>query len=153
MQNLTVFENPAFGTVRTVEVEGEPWLVGRDVAAALGYSDTDQALRRHVDDEDKLTRNFDGSGQNRSMTIINESGLYSLVLSDASCPLAHQPERTSGTLRTFLSMGISGKTPSKRANYPNYPLSPKYRKYPNYPQQNPRPAVRPGSACAKEALL
>ena len=88
MQNLTVFENPAFGTVRTVEVEGEPWLVGRDVAAALGYSDTDQALRRHVDDEDKLTRNFDGSGQNRSMTIINESGLYSLVLSDASCPLA-----------------------------------------------------------------
>ena len=88
MQNLTVFENPAFGTVRTVEVEGEPWLVGKDVAEALGYSDTDQALRRHVDDDDKLTRSFDGSGQSRSMTIINESGLYSLVLSDASCPLA-----------------------------------------------------------------
>ena len=81
MQNLTVFENPAFGTVRTVEVEGEPWLVGKDVAEALGYSDTDQALRRHVDDDDKLTRSFDGSGQSRSMTIINESGLYSLVLS------------------------------------------------------------------------
>ena len=112
MQNLTVFENPAFGTVRTVEVEGEPWLVGKDVAAALGYSDTDQALRRHVDDEDKLTRNFDGSGQNRSMTIINESGLYSLVLSDASCPLATPPERTSGILRTFQSIGISGKTPA-----------------------------------------
>ena len=53
--------------------------MARDVAAALGYSDTDQALRRHVDDEDKLTRNFDGSGQNRSMTIINESSLYSLA--------------------------------------------------------------------------
>ena len=53
--------------------------MARDVAAALGYSDTDQALRRHVDDEDKLTRNFDGSGQNRSMTIINESRLYSLA--------------------------------------------------------------------------
>ena len=81
MNNLTIFESPEFGAIRTVELDGEPWLVGKDVATALGYSDTDQALRRHVDDEDKLTRNFDGSGQNRSMTIINESGLYSLVLS------------------------------------------------------------------------
>ena len=53
--------------------------MARVLAAALGYIDTVQALRRHVDDEDKLTRNFDGSGQNRSMTIINESGLYSLA--------------------------------------------------------------------------
>ena len=53
--------------------------MGKDVAEALGYSDTDQTLRRHVDDDDKLTRSFDGSGQSRSMTIINESGLYSLV--------------------------------------------------------------------------
>ena len=81
MNNLTIFESPEFGSIRTVELDGEPWLVGKDVAQALGYTDTDQALRRHVDDEDKLTRNFDGSGQNRSMTIINESGLYSLVLS------------------------------------------------------------------------
>lgn len=51
------------------------------MAEALGYSDTDQAIRKHVDDEDKLTRQFNGSGQNRSMTIINESGLYSLILS------------------------------------------------------------------------
>lgn len=78
---LTVFENPEFGSIRTVEVDGEPWLVGKDVAQVLGYTDTDQALRRRVDDEDKLTRNFDGSGQNRNMTIINESGLFSLVLS------------------------------------------------------------------------
>lgn len=70
-----------FGKVRVVEVDGEPWMVGKDVAAALGYSDTDQALRKHVDDEDKLTRQFNGSGQSRSATIINESGLYSLVLS------------------------------------------------------------------------
>lgn len=81
MNDLTIFESPEFGAIRTVELDGEPWLVGKDVAQALGYTDTDQALRRHVDDEDKLTRNFDGSGQNRSMTIINESGLYSLVLS------------------------------------------------------------------------
>ena len=51
------------------------------MARALGYGDTDQALRKHVDEEDKLTRQFDGSGQNRNMTVINESGLYSLVLS------------------------------------------------------------------------
>ena len=92
MQNLTVFENPAFGTVRTVEVEGEPWLVGKDVAAALGYSNTKDALAKHVDPEDK--RQDDGvaicdpMGREQHPTIINESGLYSLVLSDASCPLA-----------------------------------------------------------------
>ena len=80
-KSFTIFENPEFGSIRTIELDGEPWMVGKDVAIALGYGDTDQALRRHVDDEDKLTRNFDGSGQNRSMTIINESGLYSLVLS------------------------------------------------------------------------
>lgn len=64
-----------------MEVNGEPWLVGKDVATALGYSDTSDALKRHVDEEDKLTRRFTDSGQNREMYIINESGLYSLVLS------------------------------------------------------------------------
>ena len=81
MNELMIFNNPEFGDIRTVEVNGEPWLVGKDVAQALGYGDTDQALRKHVDDEDKLTRQFNGSGQNREMYIINESGLYSLVLS------------------------------------------------------------------------
>lgn len=81
MNELMIFNNPEFGAVRTVEIDGEPWLVGKDVAMALGYSDTDQALRKHVDDEDKLTRQFNGSGQSRNMTVINESGLYSLVLS------------------------------------------------------------------------
>ena len=81
MNDLQLFNNPEVGAVRAVEVDGEPWFVGKDVAQALGYNDTDQALRKHVDDEDKLTRLFDGSGQGRSMTTINESGLYSLVLS------------------------------------------------------------------------
>ena len=62
------------------------------MAAILGYGDTDQALRKHIDDEDKLTRRFDGSGQNRQMTIINESGLYSLVLS-SKLPGAKQFKR------------------------------------------------------------
>ena len=106
MNDLTVFENPEFGAIRTVEVDGEPWLVGKDVAQVLGYTDTDQALRRHVDDEDKLTRNFDGSGQNRSMTIINESGLYSLVLS-SKLPTARKFRRwvTSEVLPSIRRTG------------------------------------------------
>ena len=76
-----VFANPEFGQIRVIEIEDEPWLVGKDVAAVLGYSDTDKAIRTHVDNEDKLTRQFGGAGQNRCVTIINESGLYSLVLS------------------------------------------------------------------------
>lgn len=81
MTDLQVFNNPEFGEIRAVEIDGEPWFVGKDMAAALGYGDTDQALRKHVDDEDKLTRQIDGSGQKRDMTIINESGVYSLIFS------------------------------------------------------------------------
>lgn len=92
MNDLTIFENTEFGSIRAVEINSEPWFVGKDVAGALGYADTDQALRRHVDDEDKLTRNFDGSGQARGMTIINESGLYSLVLS-SKLPTARKFKR------------------------------------------------------------
>ena len=55
MADLKIFENPAFGQVRTLELEGEPWFVGKDVAQALGYSNTRDALDRHVDDEDKNT--------------------------------------------------------------------------------------------------
>lgn len=78
MNELKIFENPVFGQVRTVEREGEPWFVGKDVAQALGYSNTRDALDRHVDDEDKNTVvNFDGNRGNPNMTIINEPGLYS----------------------------------------------------------------------------
>ena len=79
MYNIKIFENAEFGQVRTVILDGEPWFVGKDVAEALGYKDTDQALRKHVDNEDKLTSQFDGSGQKREMHIINESGLYSMI--------------------------------------------------------------------------
>ena len=79
MSNIKIFENAEFGQVRTVMIDGEPWFVGKDVAEALGYKDTDQALRKHVDNEDKLTSQFDGSGQKREMHIINESGLYSMI--------------------------------------------------------------------------
>lgn len=69
--------------VRTMTINGEPYFVGKDVAEVLGYSDTNQAIRKHVDDEDKLTRQFDWSGQNRNMTVINESGVYNLIFGAA----------------------------------------------------------------------
>ena len=81
MNELKVFENPAFGQVRTIEIDGEPWFVGKDVAVALGYTNTAKAVRDHVDEEDKLTERIVLSGQNREVIFINESGLYSLILS------------------------------------------------------------------------
>lgn len=67
--------------VRTLTINDEPWFVGKDVATILGYKNTKDALSKHVDDEDKLGSQIATSGQNREMTIINESGLYSLILS------------------------------------------------------------------------
>lgn len=79
MKELKVFENEKFGEIRTLIVNDEPYFVGKDVASILGYKDTNQAIRNHVDECDKLSRDFNGSGQNRQMYVINESGLYSLI--------------------------------------------------------------------------
>ena len=81
MKEMQIFENQEFGAVRTVELDGEPWLVGKDVAQALGYSNPRKALADHVDEEDKGVTKCDTLGGVQEMTIINESGLYSLVLS------------------------------------------------------------------------
>lgn len=78
---LKVFENPTFGQVRTIEIDNEPWFVGKDVAEALGYSNTRDALSKHVDEDDKATVAFHDGSQNRNVTAVNESGLYSLILS------------------------------------------------------------------------
>lgn len=67
--------------IRTVEKDGEPWFVGKDVAAVLGYAKPENAIARHVDDEDKSTTPFQGTAYETRATIINESGLYSLILS------------------------------------------------------------------------
>ena len=80
-KELQIFNNPEFGEIRTTVIDGEPWLVGKDVATALGYVDTFGALKKHVDDEDKQNCQNDSFESPRGMTIINESGLYSLVLS------------------------------------------------------------------------
>lgn len=75
------FSDTEFGAIRAIlDGNNEPWFVGKEIAEKLGYKDTDQAIRKHVDDEDKLTRRIDGSGQGRDMTLITESGLYSLIL-------------------------------------------------------------------------
>lgn len=81
MRDLKIWENPEFGTLRVIEQDGEPWMVGKDVAQALGYADTFGALKKHVDEEDKQNCRFGSFESNRGLTIINESGLYSLVLS------------------------------------------------------------------------
>lgn len=113
MKNMTVFESPEFGTIRTVELDGAPWLVGKDVAAALGYSNPRDALAKHVDDEDKNTVAIcDGTPGNPNQTIINESGLYSLVLS-SKLPTARKFKRwvTSEVLPSIRRTGqYSAKT-------------------------------------------
>ena len=85
MNEMRLFENPQFGKIRAIEIDGEPWMVGKDVATALGYSNTKDALARHVDNEDKRQEDgvviHDPMGREQHPTIINESGLYSLVLS------------------------------------------------------------------------
>ena len=81
MTDLQIFNSPEFGAIRTIEKDGEPWFVGKDVAAALGYTNARNAVPAHVDDEDKLRTQIEYAGQKRDITIINESGLYSLVLS------------------------------------------------------------------------
>ena len=77
---LMLFSNEEFGEIRTLLIDGEPWFVGKDVASTLGYRDHTDALKRHVDFEDKLSRCFTDSGQSRTMVIVNESGLYCLIL-------------------------------------------------------------------------
>lgn len=96
MNELQIFNNPEFGEVRTIERDGEPWFVGKDVAAALGYSDTADSLKKHVDEEDKQLLK-PGEMPTLKMSnfgayIINESGLYSLVLS-SKLPAAKQFKR------------------------------------------------------------
>lgn len=80
MKDIQIFNNVQFGQVRVITKDGEPWFVGKDVAEILGYANTRDALSKHVDLEDKSDVAIHDGSQNRTMTIINESGLYSLIL-------------------------------------------------------------------------
>ena len=79
MNELQIFENDEFGKVRTVVIDNEPWMVGKDVADALGYANSRDAISRHVDDEDKGVAKCDTLGGKQDLQIINESGMYDLV--------------------------------------------------------------------------
>ena len=93
MENVEIFKNPEFGEVRTLMVNNEPWFVGKDVAEALGYKDTVNALKAHVDEEDKMGWQITTPSRGeQNAVIINESGLYSLVLS-SKLPTARQFKR------------------------------------------------------------
>ena len=92
MSDIKVFENDAFGSVRTMDMEGEVWFVGKDVAEILGYTNPSKALADHVDEEDKLNNESLSSLGQRGGWLINESGLYSLVLS-SKLPTARQFKR------------------------------------------------------------
>lgn len=81
MNNLQIFNNPEFGEIRTIQRDGEPWFVGKDVATALGYKDTTNALKSKVDNEDKGGWQITTPSGIQEMTIINESSLYCLIFS------------------------------------------------------------------------
>lgn len=92
MNDIKVFENDAFGSVRTIDREGDVWFVGKDVAEILGYTNPSKALADHVDEEDKLNNESLSSLGQRGGWLINESGLYSMVLS-SKLPTAKQFKR------------------------------------------------------------
>lgn len=79
MSNLQIFENEEFGEIRTVTIDNEPWFVGKDVATALGYSNSRDAILKHVHEDDKGVAKCDTPSGKQEMTVINESGLYALI--------------------------------------------------------------------------
>lgn len=81
MNDLQIFKNKEFSEIRTVTIDSEPWFVGKDVAVALGYSNPQKAVRDHVSEEDRGVNEMDTPSGKQSLVIINESGLYSLILS------------------------------------------------------------------------
>ncbi len=107
MENkLQIFSNEQFGTLRTVKINNEIYFVGKDVALILGYVNTFDAIEKHVDEEDKLVSQIASAGQMRNVTVINESGLYSLILS-SKLPKAKEFKRwvTSEVLPSIRKHG------------------------------------------------
>lgn len=119
MNELQIFKNPDFGQVRVIEQDGEPWFIGKDIAEILGYSKTRNAIATHVDEFDKALAPIQGgcSTGTQNTTIINESGLYSLILS-SKLPTAKQFKRwvTSEILPSIRKNGTySGHRQGRKA--------------------------------------
>ena len=107
MKDLQIFKSPEFGQVRVIENNGEGWLVGKDIADALGYAEPHKAIDRHVDEEDRTKHPIPTNGGLQESWIINESGLYSLVLS-SKLPTAKKFKKwvTSEVLPTIRKHGM-----------------------------------------------
>ena len=119
MNELQIFSNSEFGSIRTITIDGNPWFVGKDIAEALGYVNSKKVLADHVDSEDKRliqrSQIVTLEVPNRGLTIINESGLYSLILS-SKLPSAKKFKRwvTSEVLPAIRQTGhyeVAGYTP------------------------------------------
>lgn len=113
MNELQIFNNEEFGNIRSLMIDNEPWFVGKDVAEALGYKNSRNAVPTHVDEEDKLSTQIEYTGQKRNVTVINESGLYSLILS-SKLPSAKKFKHwvTSEVLPTLRKTGSYTKVPT-----------------------------------------
>lgn len=114
MNNIQVFNNEELGCIRTVMINDQPWFVGKDIAVALGYSNTRDALAKRVDAEDKGVAKRDTLGGTQELAVINESGLYSLILS-SKLPSAKKFKHwvTSEVLPCIRKTGHYGNTPLK----------------------------------------
>ena len=116
MNELQVFNNDEFGSVRTWVVDDVPWFVGKDIATILGYAKPENAIANHVDDEDKTSTLIQGSGSNykSKAILVNESGLYSLILS-SKLPNAKKFKRwvTGEVLPSIRKTGSYGKPMSQ----------------------------------------
>ena len=106
MDDIKIFDSPEFGRVRVLEIDGEPWFVGKDVAVALGYENPARAIRSHVDEDDKGVTKLVTPGGTQDVIIINESGVYSLILS-SKLPTAKKFRRwvTSEVLPSIRKTG------------------------------------------------
>lgn len=106
MNKLQTFNNAELGQVRTMTINNESWFVGKDVAEILGYTNPRKAITDHIDDEDKGVMKCDTLGGTQNLTVINESGLYSLILS-SKLPNAKKFKRwvTSDILPTIRKTG------------------------------------------------
>lgn len=106
MNEIKIFDNPEFGKVRTMEINGEPYFVGKDVADILGYQNGSRDVNRHIDDEDRTKVMMNDGNQSKETIVINESGLYSLILS-SKLPKAKEFKRwvTSEVLPSIRKHG------------------------------------------------
>lgn len=123
MNEIKIFENEQFGEVRTVVIDSEPYFVGKDITNILGYQNGSRDLNRHVDEDDRTkTMVFDGT-QNKETIVINESGLYSLILS-SKLPKAKEFKRwvTSEVLPSIRKNGayMTGETLEKALTSPDF---------------------------------